>query len=167
MQLFALAHALQLRDGTFVVRSPDVPGCETQNFRIEAARQAFGEALSARLLQMMEAGEAPTLYSFEELESSYAVRCRRQIEAPDRMPGSFDRVMAIRAKLPPEAAERLAAMRVSTQNEIRAAAAQTLLEPEASAAENEAEPQGEGARLDPSARLAMIARRLPGRDRRA
>ncbi len=163
MLLFVLAHALQLRDGTYVVRSPDIPGCETQNFRIETARQAFGEALSGRLVEMIEAGEAPTLYTYEELESTYAVRCARRIEAPDRMPGCLDKVMAIRAKLPPEAAQRLSAMRMATQNEIRAAAGQTLRE----RPEGVAEPEGAAARLDPSARLAMVARRLPGRDRRA
>jgi hypothetical protein len=163
MLLFVMAHALQLRDGTYVVRSPDVPGCETQNFRIETARQAFGEALSARLVQMIGAGEAPTLYTYEELENSYAVRCARQIEAPDRMPGCLDKVMAIRAKLPPEAAERLSAMRMATQNEIHAAAGQMLRD----RADSAAEPERAPARLDPSARLAMTARQLPGRDRRA
>ena len=101
MLLFAVAHAVQLEDGTYAVRSPEFPGCEARSAHVEVAREQFGEVLRERLLEMVEAGEVPSLYSCEELGASFAGRCAVQISAPDRLPGTFDRAIAVRAKLPP------------------------------------------------------------------
>jgi hypothetical protein len=165
MVLFAVAHALRLEDGSYAVRSPEFPGCEARNSQVELAREQFAEALCERALQMIQAGAAPPLYSYEELVPSFATRCTMQIPAPDRLPGSFDRVMAVRVKLPPEAAaglERRHAAPQSTQSE----------DPEPSAGKNEctapdtSAPERETrARLGPSARLALVAARLADRDR--
>jgi len=106
MLLFAVAHGLHLLDGLYAVRSPEFPGCEARHARIEVAREQFADVLRERLLKMHETGEVRGLYTYEELGSSFAARCTTQIPAPDRMPGSFDRVMAVRAKLPPGVAER-------------------------------------------------------------
>src|SRR6266852_3712842 len=61
MLLFAVAHAVQLEDGTYAVRSPEFPGCEARSAHVEVAREQFGEALRERLLEMVEAGEVPSL----------------------------------------------------------------------------------------------------------
>ncbi len=59
MLLFAVAHAVQLEDGTYAVRSPEFPGCEARSAHVEVAREQFGEVLRERLLEMVEAGEVP------------------------------------------------------------------------------------------------------------
>src|SRR6266536_3048926 len=84
MLLFAVAHAVRLNDGSFAIRSPEFPGCEARNPHVELAREQFGEALRARLLEMLEAGEVPPLHTYEELGPSFAGRCTLQIPAPDR-----------------------------------------------------------------------------------
>jgi predicted RNase H-like HicB family nuclease len=167
MLLFAVAHVVQLEDGTYAVRSPEFPGCEARSAHVEVAREQFGDALRERLLQMIEAGEVPPLYTYEELGPSFADRCTVQISAPDRMPGSFDRVIAVRAKLPPGAAQGLGTIRVAPQREPRASepkpspvgGADPAVQDTAAASD---EDRG---RLDPSARLARVAARLAGRDR--
>ncbi len=160
MLLFAVAHAVRLNDGSFAIRSPEFPGCEARNPHVELAREQFGEALRARLLEMLEAGEVPPLHTYEELGPSFAGRCTLQIPAPDRMPGSFDRVMAVRAKLPQEAAERLEGMRAAPPRRPHARTQDAPAVRDTSAAEDESR-----GRLDPSARLALVAARLAGRDR--
>ena len=176
MLLFAVAHAMQLEDGSYAIRSSEFPGCEARNTHVGLARDQFGDALRERSLETIEAGEVPPLYTYEELEPSFADRCIVQIPAPDRMPGTFDRVIAVRVKLPPEAAERLGTMRMAPRRELRAsepmpipiAAAEPAL-PDTSAADDEiretaADDEIRG-RLDPSTRLALVAVRLAGRDR--
>jgi DNA-binding TFAR19-related protein (PDSD5 family) len=167
MLLFAVAHAVQLEDGSYAIRSSEFPGCEARNARVELARDQFGDALRERSLEMIEAGEVPPLYTYEELGPSFADRCIVQIPAPDRMPGTFDRVIAVRVKLPPEAAERLRTIRVAPQRELRTSEPQPIpigkTDPalrDTSAADDETR-----GRLDPSARLALVAARLAGRDR--
>ncbi len=44
MLLFAVAHAVQLEDGTYAVRSPEFPGCEARSAHVEVAREQFGDA---------------------------------------------------------------------------------------------------------------------------
>jgi hypothetical protein len=60
---------------------------------------------------MIDAGEIPPLYCFEELEGCFAERCAEQLQTPDRAPGTFDTVMPVRAKLPARAAVRLTMLR--------------------------------------------------------
>jgi hypothetical protein len=115
MVWFAVAHAVQLVDGTFAIRCPELPGCETRNALVEAARQEFGETLSRRVLQMIDAGEIPPLYRFEELEGCFAERCAKQLQTPDRAPGTFDTVMPVRAKLPARAVVRLTMLRTGAR----------------------------------------------------
>ena len=55
--LFAVAHALQLEDGSYAVRSAEFPGCEARSARIELAREQFGDVLRDRLVAMIAAGE--------------------------------------------------------------------------------------------------------------
>jgi len=176
MLLFAVAHGLHLQDGLYAVRSPEFPDCEARHARIEVAREQFAEVLRERLLKMLESGEVPglCLYTYEELGPSFAARCTMQIPAPDRMPGSFDRVMAVRAKLPPGAAERLKPMPAARpaeaprdQSESSAArAAEPRSAETAEPARDTSGPENEKrGRLGPSARLAVAAARLAGRDR--
>ena len=167
MLLFAVAHAVQLEDGSYAIRSSEFPGCEVRSARVELARDQFGDALRERSLEMIEAGEVSPLYTYEELGPSFADRCLVQIPAPDRMPGTFDRVIAVRVKLPPEAAERLRTIRVAPQRELRTREPKPIpigeTDPalrDTSAADDETR-----GRLDPSARLALVAARLAGRDR--
>jgi DNA-binding TFAR19-related protein (PDSD5 family) len=166
MLLFAVAHAVRLQDGIYAIRSPEFPGCEARNARVELAREQFDDVLRERLLQMIEAGEVPSLYTYEELGSSFAGRCAVQISAPDRMPGTFDRVMAVRAKLPPEAAERLKTASAARQREMPANESKPSppeeTEPARDTSAAEDETRG---RLGPSARLALVAAQLAGRDR--
>jgi hypothetical protein len=115
MLLFAVAHALRLRDGTYAIRSPDLPGCEVRGSQLQLVREEFSEALRDRALEMVKAGETPRLYTFEELESCFAVHCQSQVQAPDRLSGSFDTAIIVRAKLPDETARRVLAMRVTPQ----------------------------------------------------
>ena len=167
MVLFAVAHALRLEDGMYAVRSPEFPGCEARNARIELAREQFGETLRERLLEMIEAGEVPPLYTYEELAPSFMGCCAAQMPAEDRMPGSFDRVMAVRAKLPPDAAEGLKTLRVAPRRKPHALQPVPLPNAEAEPAPpdtSETERDNRG-KLDPSARLALVAAQLAGRDR--
>ncbi len=167
MLLFAVAHVMQLNDGSYAVRSSEFPGCEARSAHIEVAREQFGEGLRERLLEIIEAGEVPALYTCEELGPSFADRCTVQIAAPDRMPGTFDRVIAVRAKLPPEAAQRLKTIRVTPLREPHASEPKPppLGEADPAARDTSAAGDEDRARLDPSARLARVAARLAGRDR--
>jgi len=174
MLLFAVAHGLHLQDGLYAVRSPEFPGCEARHARIEVAREQFADVLRERLLKMHETGEVRGLYTYEELGSSFAARCTTQIPAPDRMPGSFDRVMAVRAKLPPGVAERFKPMAAAQpaeappdQSESSAAgAAEPRSAEQAEPARDTSGPENEKrGRLGPSARLAVVAAQLAGRDR--
>jgi hypothetical protein len=163
MLLFAVAHAVQLEDGGYAVRAPEFVECEARHARVDLAREQFGDALRARLLAMIEAGEVPPLYTYEELGPSFAGRCTVQIPAPDRLRGTFDRVMAVRVKLPSEAAARLERMRAAPRHvDVSASSpgqdARVALDTSAADAENRE-------RLDPSARLALVAARLAQRDR--
>jgi len=165
MVLFAVAHAVQLDDGMYAVRSPEFPGCEARNARVELAREEFGDTLREHVLRMLEAGEIPRLYPYEELEPNFAVRCTVQIPAPDRMPGTLDRVMAVRAKLSPEAAQRLKTLATArTSGPLGGAAKpEPIEEPEPAL---DTSPRNEGlGKLGPSARLALVAARLARRDR--
>ena len=119
MVLFAVAHALRLEDGSYAVRSPEFPGCEARNAQVELAREQFGEALRERSLQMIQAGAAPPLYSYEELAPSFATRCTMQIPAPDR-PQPVDVLhvdRAVQPELRPQILEVLA-IRLLLQHEL-------------------------------------------------
>jgi hypothetical protein len=146
-------------------RSPEFPGCEARNARVELARQEFGDTLREHLLRMIDAGEIPRLYPYEDLEPSFAVRCTVQIPAPDRMPGTLDRVMAVRAKLPPEAAQRLKTLATARTGEPLGGPAKPEPIEEAEPAPDTSAQNGSLGKLGPSARLALVAARLAGRDR--
>ncbi len=111
MPLFAIAHVQRLRDGAIAIKCSDFPECEVHSPTMQAAREAFGVALSERVHKMVEAGEMPRLHTFEELDYAFSVRCSVEMPSQDRQPGTFDTVIAVRAKLPTAAAARLAAMR--------------------------------------------------------
>jgi len=167
MLLFAVAHVVQLEDGSYAVRSSEFAGCEARGAHVEVAREQFGDALRERLLEMIEAGEAPPLYSFEELGPSFADRCTVQIPAPDRMPGTFDRVIAVRAKLPPEAAQRLGTIRVTPRHKphVGEPMPSPVAETDPAVRDTSAASEQDRGSLDPSARLARVAARMAGRDR--
>jgi len=76
-------------------------------------------------------------------------------------------VIAVRAKFPPEAAQRLKTIRVTPLREPRAGEPKPPPLGEADPAVRDTSPAGDEdrARLDPSARLALVAARLAGRDR--
>jgi hypothetical protein len=111
MVWFAIAHAVQLVDGTFAVTCPELPGCETRNARIDLAREEFATALRCRVLDMIDVGEKPPLYTLEELRDAFAERCKHAIPRPDRAPGTFDSAIPVRAKLPASAGRRLTMLR--------------------------------------------------------
>jgi hypothetical protein len=111
MPLFAIAHVQQLRNGVVAIRSADFPECEVQCATMQAAREAFSTGLNKRVQQLVEAGEKPRLHSFEELDYAFSLRCSIEMPAPQRQPGTFDTVIAVRVKLPAAIAARLAAMR--------------------------------------------------------
>jgi hypothetical protein len=164
--LFVVAHVVHLENGTYAVRSPELPSCEARNAEAAVAREQFGDVLRERLMALIAAGVPPPLHSYEELAPGFAARCTVQIPAPDRRPGTFDRVIAVRAKLPPDAIERIALrptpQRQPPPREPRPAAHRNDPARDTFAADDEIP-----AKLDPSARMAHIAARLAGRDRRA
>jgi hypothetical protein len=111
MPLFTVAHVQHLRDGTIAIRCSDFPECEVRAATMQAAREAFSAALSQRVHEMVEGGETPRLHTFEELDYAFSVRCSVEMPAQNRQPGTFDTVIAVRAKLSPATAARLAAKR--------------------------------------------------------
>jgi hypothetical protein len=62
---------------------------------------------------MIHEGEVPSLYlSLEEAEADFGERCKLQVEAPDRLPQTFDYAMIVEVDLAAEDAERFAAIRI-------------------------------------------------------
>jgi hypothetical protein len=113
MAHFSIAHILRLRDGTFAVRSPAYPACEGHDLDAWAAREQFRAALSEQVRQMIQDGEAPPLYlSMEEAGEDLSVHCKMQIEAPDRLPKTYDYAVIVEVDLAAEDAERFAAIRI-------------------------------------------------------
>jgi hypothetical protein len=114
MAHFSIGHVLRLRDGTYAVRSAAYPSCEGYDPQIWEAREQFRQALSEHVRQIIQQGEVPSaLYlSLEEAESSFSEHCKREIEAPDRLPKTFDYVTIVELDLPAEDAERFAAIRI-------------------------------------------------------
>jgi hypothetical protein len=75
MLLFAVAHLLRLRDGTYAVRSTEHPECEGRSVDAWPAREQFRRTLAARAEQLVEKGEEPALYySPEEVEAIFGRR---------------------------------------------------------------------------------------------
>ena len=113
MAHFAIAHVMRLRDGLYAVRSAEFPACEGRDVAVWAAREQFRQALSEQVRQMIQEGEMPSLYlSLEEAEQALRAQCRTQIEAPDRMPKTFDYTVIVELDLSADEAERLAAIRI-------------------------------------------------------
>jgi hypothetical protein len=113
MAHFAIGHVVRLRDGMFAVRSAEYPSCEGCDIQVWPARAQFRQALSEHVSQMILQGEVPSLYlSLEEAQADFGEHCRMQIEAPDRLPQTFDYAMIVEVDLAPEAVERFAAMRI-------------------------------------------------------
>jgi hypothetical protein len=113
MAHFSIAHIVRLRDGTFAVRSTEFPACEGRDIQVWPAREKFRAALSDHVHGMIEHGEMPSLYpSLEEAEAKFGEHCKLQIAADDRLPQSFDYAMIVEVSLPPDDADRLAAIRI-------------------------------------------------------
>jgi hypothetical protein len=113
MAHFSIAHVVRLRDGTFAVRSPDYPACEGHDMDAWAARGQFRASLSEQVRQMIQDGEVPPLYlSFEEAQEDLSLHCKVQIEAPDRLPKTYDYAVIVEVDLAAEEAERFAAIRI-------------------------------------------------------
>jgi hypothetical protein len=113
MAYFSIAHVLRLRDGTFAVRSPDYSACEGHDMDAWAAREQFRAALSGQVRQLVQDGEVPHLcLSLEEAEEDLRLRCKVQIEAPDRLPKTYDYAVIVEVDLAAEDAERFAAIRI-------------------------------------------------------
>lgn len=166
--LFAIAHAFKLNDGTYAVRSPEFPGCEARDAAAERAREQFGDLLRDHVLQMLESGATPRLLTYDELGATLPKRCGMQLPAPDRAADSFDTVMPVRVKLPPEAAAGLAA---SSRHPEPLDSAPTppsaAEEADSSPAAGSAPESKELGTLQPSVRLAAIGARFARRDRHA
>ena len=113
MAHFSIAHVVRLRDGTYAVRSAAYPSCEGRDLQAWAARQQFRQALTEHIRQMIREGEVPPLYlSLEEAEEDLREHCKIQIEAPDRLPKSYDYAVIVDVDLAAEDAERFAAIRI-------------------------------------------------------
>jgi hypothetical protein len=113
MAHFSIAHIVRLRDGTFAVRSAQYPSCEGHDLQAWAAREQYRQALSEHVRQMIQEGEVPPLYlSLEEAEEDLSEHCKLQIEAPDRLPKSYDYAVIVEIDLAAEDAERFAAIRI-------------------------------------------------------
>jgi hypothetical protein len=113
MAHFSIAYILRLRDGTFAVRSAAYPNCEGRDLHAWAAREQFRQALTAQVRQMIQEGEVPPLYlSLEEAEDDLRAQCKVQIEAPDRLPKTYDFAAIVQVDLAAEDAERFAAIRI-------------------------------------------------------
>lgn len=113
MAHFSIAHIVRLRDGTFAVRSAEFPSCEGRDMQMWPAREKFRAALSEHVRQMIEHGEMPRLYpSLVEAEVKFSEHCKLQLPADDRLPNSFDYATIVDLDLPPDDAERLAAIRI-------------------------------------------------------
>jgi hypothetical protein len=114
MAHFSIAHVVRTRDGMFAVRSADYPTCEGRDVEMWPAREQFRQALSEHVRHMIQEGEMPPLYlSLEETESIFTEHCKAQLPAPDRLPKSFDYAVIVEVNLPPDEAERFAAIRIS------------------------------------------------------
>ncbi len=113
MAHFAIAHVMRLRDGLYAVRSAEFPACEGRDAALWPARAQFREALSGYVSAMIREGEMPSLFpSFEEAAAVLGEHCKVQLEAPDRMPKTFDYTVIVEVELAPEDAERFAAIRI-------------------------------------------------------
>jgi hypothetical protein len=113
MAYFAIAHVMRLRDGLYAVRSAEFPGCEGRDVALWPVRAQFREALSGQVSAMIREGEMPPLFpSLEEAEAVLGQHCKLQIEAPDRMPKTFDYTVIVEVDLVAEDAERFAALRI-------------------------------------------------------
>jgi hypothetical protein len=113
MAHFAIAHVMRLRDGLYAVRSAEFPGCEGRDVAVWPARAQFREALSGHVGAMIRDGEMPALFpSLEEAEAVLGEHCKVQIEAPDRLPKTFDYTVIVEVELAPDDAERFAALRI-------------------------------------------------------
>jgi hypothetical protein len=113
MAHFAIAHVMRLRDGLYAVRSAEFPACEGRDVALWPARAQFRQALSEQVGAMIREGEMPPLFpSLEEAEAVLGEHCKLQIEAPDRMPKTYDYTVIVEVDLTPEDAERLAALRI-------------------------------------------------------
>ena len=113
MAHFSIAYIVRLRDGTFAVRSAAYPTCEARDLQAWAAREQFRQALTEQVRQMIQEGQVPPLYlSLEEAEEDLRAHCKVQIEAPDRLPKSYDYAVIVEVDLAAEDAERFAAIRI-------------------------------------------------------
>jgi hypothetical protein len=113
MAHFAIAHVMRLRDGLYAVRSAEYPACEGHDLQVWTAREQFRRALCEHVSHMIQDGELPSLYlSLEEAELELPQQCRTQIEAPDRLPKTFDYAMIVEVELAADDAERFAAIRI-------------------------------------------------------
>jgi hypothetical protein len=113
MPHFSIAHVLRLRDGMFAVRSAEYPACEGHDLQAWVARDQFRQALSEQVRHMIQEGEVPPLYlSLEEAEEDLSAHCKMQIDAPDRLPRTYDYAMIVEVVLAAEDAERFAAIRI-------------------------------------------------------
>jgi hypothetical protein len=113
MAHFAIAHVMRLRDGLYAVRSAEFPACEGRDVALWPARAQFRQALSEHVSGMLRDGEMPSLFlSLEEAESVLGEHCKVQIEAPDRLPKTFDYTVIVEVELAADDAERFAAIRI-------------------------------------------------------
>lgn len=113
MAHFSIAHVVRLRDGMFAVRSAEYPTCEGCDTQMWPAREQYRQALSEHVRDMIQQGEMPSLcLSLEEAESILSEHCKTQIPAPDRLPKTYDYAVIVEVNLPPDDAERFAAIRI-------------------------------------------------------
>jgi hypothetical protein len=113
MAHFSIGHVVRLRDGSFAVRSAEYPACEGRDLQMWPAREQFREALTERAREAIAKGDLPPLYqSLDEARASLPGHCERQIEAPDRLPKTFDYAVIVEVELGAEEAERFKTIRI-------------------------------------------------------
>jgi predicted RNase H-like HicB family nuclease len=105
MPLYAVGRVLQLKNGVYVARCPEMPDCEARAYSPRSAIAAFTSVINSKIDTMFAAGQTPPLYSYDELRLVFEDYCKHQDPEPERMPGNFDVVITVRAKLPVDSLE--------------------------------------------------------------
>ena len=113
MAHYSIAHVVRLRDGMLSVRSAEYPACEARDVQMWPARDQFREALTLRARAAIAKGELPPIYqTIEEARANLPAHCEIQVDAPDRLPKTFDYAVIVELDLPAEEAERFTSIRV-------------------------------------------------------
>jgi hypothetical protein len=111
MMLLVLAHVVRLRNGTYAARSSEFPRCRGEDADASVALSQLEAAIVQQIAAILEEGDTPRFFSYEEIEVEMLKSCKHDVYEPDRAPGAGDVVLIRRMKLASELMERLEARR--------------------------------------------------------